>query len=338
MKRNYLIIFLPMWLVGLFFVGHEVLAKVPTPQIYNVVHSTDNSYRPWVIGWTPNEVEVEILLDDVSQGLAKVVKDKSGTASFGWSPQHDLPLGWHEFRVKGKYNNQYSEPGGVIGYQVSPPTPAPTIFEPEDMSDYILIKGLIKNDSVVQIYIDDLLAADFSVPNHPSGTTNFWFKARGLLNGVHEVYAVAIDNTGKPSKKSKLISFKTEQQKITSGESSAEITSQVKTDDTTSTGRVIDEPLPCSVKVNDSETEGEVKIENLPSETERIINIGESATIGEISSVSEDLSEDLITTTSQATERETENRWRGLVLLGIVTIILYAWYFYEIKKAKQKKE
>lgn len=324
MKKNFLFFVLFLVFALFLFLPTQTQAKVPTPQIYNVVHSTDNSYRPWVIGWTPNEVEVEIFMDEVSQGFAKVVKDNSGTASFGWSPQHDLPLGWHEFRVRGKYHDNFSDLGGVIGYKVSPPTPAPIIFTPEDFSDYVLIKGLIKNNLTIKIYIDEKLMADFSVPNHPSGTTNFWFKARNLLNGVHQVYAVAYDDTGKPSKKSEIINFKTEQQKITKGEDE-------QTEDLLmpTTNQVIDKPTTGTVKIVDKEVEGQVEI--ITSPDNEVLNLSiASSSEEEISSTSEINEESLVA--EQIKERENKNRYLGLFLLSLTAILLYIWYWQEKKK------
>lgn len=318
---------LPLFLFLVFSV-RIAQAKVPIPQIYNVVHSTDNSYRPWVIGWTPNEVEVEVFMDEVSQGFAKVVKDSSGTASFGWSPQRDLPLGWHEFRVRGKYNNEFSDLGGIIGYKVSPPTPAPILFAPEDFADYILIKGLIKNDSMVKIYIDGNLAADFTVPNHPSGTTNFWFKAKNLLNGVHEVYAVAYDASGKPSKKSEIINFKTEQQKITKGEIE-------DSDDSlnTITNQVIDQPTSGTVKIVEEKSDTQVEILTQTGSDNLKAKVLES-TSEEVSSISETNQDTIVTEQNQ--ERESRNRYTGLFILGIATVLLYLWYWQEKKKINKQ--
>jgi hypothetical protein len=329
--KKYFISVLPILLFVLFF-ALPVQANVPTPQIYNVVHSADNSHRPWVIGWTPNEVEVEVFMDEVSQGFAKVVKDKSGTASFGWSPQRDLPLGWHEFRVRGKHHDDFSELGGIIGYKVSPPTPAPTLFTPEDFTDHILIKGLIKNDSVVNIYIDGKLAADFAVPNHPSGTTNFWFKAKYLLNGVHEVYAVAYDDTGKPSKKSEVINFKTEQQKITKGESEDSIdTIEIKEN------KVIDEPIPGTVTITNEQSEAEVRVDIAnPDEREVLIVERTTSSVGEVSSVSEVAEQPINAELIQ--DRENRNRYIGLLLLGLATILLYTWYWHEKKKVDKENK
>lgn len=320
----------PLIFALLLVIALPAQAKVPTPQIYNVVHSPDNSYRPWVVGWTPNEVAVEVFMDEISQGYAKVVKDDSGTASFGWSPQHDLPLGWHEFRVRGKYNEDYSELGGIVGYKVSPPTPAPTLFTPEDFSDYVLVKGLIKNDSVVKIYIDERLVADFSVPNHPSGTTNFWFKARNLLNGVHEVYAVAYDASGKPSKKSETINFKTEQQKITIGEEE-----QVEDVAIAPADQVIDEPASGTVTIVDEQSTGRVEVAT-PQENEILTPEVTTPVDGEVSSVSEVNEESVLA--EQTEDRENKNRYLGLFLLGLATVLLYVWYWQEKKKFDQTKK
>ncbi len=322
-------------------------AAVPTPQIYKVVPSQDNSYRPWVTGLTPNGVEVEILMDGESQGMAKVVPDESGTASFGWAPQQDLPVGWHEFRVRGKYGANYSSPGAILGFNVEHPTPAPILEEPTQLADYILISGLVKNDLAVKIYIDDTQVADFSVPDHPSGTTNFWFKARGLLNGLHEVYVAAYDDTGKLSKFSNVQSFKTEQQKITKGEDEAVVADAEQPI----------EPEVSGTEVIDTKVEGAVGIvEPTQEESEVTVVAGEeggAVTVageedgkvtvatdenGEISSIAEVNDAALAAEQAGRSDKEQRNRVIGLVILGIMVIILLGWYWVEKKNAEKKSD
>lgn len=327
---------LGLLLIAFLFLALPVEAKVPTPQIYQVVPSPDNSYRPWVIGWTPNEVAVEVLIDEVAQGFAKVVKDDSGTASFGWSPQTDLPLGWHEFRVRGKFGEEYSAPGAILGFTVRPPTPPPVLSEPEQFADYILIKGLLKNDLAVKIYIDGYLAADFPVPSHPSGTTNFWFKARGLLNGLHEVYAEAYDDTGKLSKRTEVKTFKTEQQKITKGEEEI-----IAEDGEAKSAAVVAEVSAGSVRiVGEEETAGEVKV--IEAEPEGQVKIEDSAaleqeTISSIAEVDEaGLESDIESAAEAESDRERQNRVIGLIILAGMVVILFVWYGLEKKKESRR--
>lgn len=321
----------PLVLVGGILVLTSIAsAAVPIPQIYKVVPSQDNSYRPWVTGLTPNEVEVEILMDDVPQGMAKVVTDESGTASFGWSPQQDLPVGWHEFRVRGKYGENYSLPGGILGFTIKHPTPAPILEEPTQSADHILIKGLVKNGLAVKIYIDDIQVADFSVPNHPSGTTNFWFKARGLLNGLHEVYVVAYDDTDKLSKFSDVKSFKTEQQKITKGDDEEMI---LATEPITETeAQVVDAKVEGKVAiVEPTREEFEVVVVADEEDGKVMVTKEENKEDGEVSSIEEVSETVLISEEVDGFDREQRNRTIGLVILGIMVIILLGWYLVEKK-------
>ncbi len=345
-KLKSIFLFICIFIGGAF--AFSISAKVPTPQIYNVVPSSENSYRPWVVGWTPNEVEVEVLVDEISVGMAKVVPSESGTASFGWSPQEDLPTGFHQFRVRGLNNGQYSEPGGVLGFTVKPPVPAPILVEPEQFEDHILIRGLIKNNMSVKIFIDDILYADFVVPNHTSGTTNFWFKSKGLLNGLHEVYAVAYyqdEGRTRQSKNSSVLSFKTEQQKLTKGDNENET---VVEDTDKDKDVVISEEMGGSIKITEVDDNTGVKVVSDQENTENIIvqeeKTKELEVTGEISSIEEINSENIEEEqafdddTITDSEKERKNRKIGLIILGVMVVILIIWYIVERRKASEEKE
>ncbi len=311
--------------LAMFFGSQAVWAKVPTPTILQVVPSLDNSSRPWVVGLTPNPVSVEVWLDGKAWGMAKVVKDDSGTASFGWAPSTDLSVGTHQVQVRGKFGKDYSELSLPVTFVVPHPTPAPVLIEPEIRDDYVLIKGLLSNNTAVKIYIDGVLYADFSVPNHPSGTTNFWFKARGLLNGVHKVYARAYDATGKLSKKSNEFSFQTEFQKITKGEEGAEAEQQKNANVS-----IIDKPEEGKVEIAPAE-EGEVRV----ATSEEDVQIQEEKDKGEVSSIAELAESD----EGVNPDKVKRNREVGVVLLVIIIILLVIWYQQEKKRlSKDNKE
>jgi len=305
--------------LALFTWGQTTWAKVPTPTLLQVVPSLDNSSRPWVVGLTPNQVAVEIWIDGEVQGMAKVVEDDSGTASFGWAPSVDLEVGVHQAQVRGKFGDKYSKLSAAVTFVVPPPTPAPTLVEPEVRDDYVLIRGLLANGTAVKIYIDGIVYADFTVSNHPSGTTNFWFKARGLLNGVHKVYARAYDATGKMSKKSNEFSFQTEFQKITKGEDSNIIEKQE--DKSVS---IIDKSEEAKVEILPEE-QGEVKVVTSKKEG---VQPEDKGTEGEISSITElaESGEDI------NQEKVKHNREVGIILLVIIIVLLAIWYKQEKKR------
>ncbi len=308
--------------LALFFNSQLAWAKVPTPTILQVVPSLDNSSRPWVVGLTPNPVAVEVWVDGEPRGMAKVVKDNSGTASFGWAPFTDLSAGTHQVQVRGKFGKDYSELSLPVTFVVPDPTPTPVLVEPEIRDDYVLIKGLLSNNTAVRIYIDGVLYADFSVPNHPSGTTNFWFKARGLLNGVHKVYARAYDATGKLSKKSNEFSFQTEFQKITKGEENTQADQQED-----ASVSIIDKPEEGGVEIAPAE-EGEVRV----ATPEEDVQIQEEKDEGEVSSIAELAESD----ESVSSDKVRRNREVGVVLLVIIVILLAIWYQQEKKRLSQK--
>ncbi len=311
--------------LALLFGSQPVWAKVPTPTILQVIPSFDNSSRHWVVGLTPNPVSVEVWIDGKVWGMAKVVKDDSGTASFGWAPSVDLSIGSHRVQVRGLYNGEYSELSTPLIFTIPHPTPPPVLIEPEIREDHVLIRGLLHNNTAVKIYIDNILYADFSVPNHPSGTTNFWFKARGLLNGVHQVYARAYDSTGKLSKKSNEFSFQTEFQKITKGEGNAQADQQKDANVS-----IINKPEEGKVGVAPAE-EGDVSV----TTSEENVQIQEEKDEGEVFSVVE-LSE---SDESANPDKARRNREIGIVLLVIIIILLVIWYQQEKKRlSKNRKE
>jgi hypothetical protein len=326
--KKIIILFIGFNVVIFFGIGTKVEAKVPTPQIFNIVESSDNSYRPWVIGWTPNDVEVEVFMDENSQGYAKVVPNKSGTASFGWSPQKDLSLGFHEFRIRGKYANSYSDLGGILGYWVKPPVSVPTLVEPEIFEDHVLIKGLIKNNLSVKIYIDNIMFADFYVPTHPSGTTNFWFKAKGLLNGVHKVYAVAQDEDGRLSKFGNSYNFKTEQQQITKGSDDKENGAESDV----VVNQVIDETVAGQVKINNINQTNEQVVVKDSVDNEAQVLVEEKERSGETSSDQEVVNQDFISSSTVDIDKFRRNRLVGLGLLGLAVVMLFGWYWREKDK------
>lgn len=329
--KNFFIVLVIFGAASFLFLPTTGQAKVPTPQIYNLVDSSENSYRPWVTGWTPNGVEVEVFMDGKSQGFAKVVPNKSGTASFGWSPLADLPVGFHEFRIRGKFANEYSEAGGIIGYWVKHPVPAPTLVDSEIHEDFVLIRGLVRNDSSVKIYIDEIMVADFLVPNHPSGTTNFWFKARGVLNGVHEVYAVAYDNSGRLSKSSNVNNFKTEFQQITKGEEDNQL---IGVNDDKNMDKVVDQPVVGSVNVESgNQAAGQVIVKETTEDDSQVV-VGEVENEGKISSDQEVASQEEDTGATIGVDKLKSNRLVGLGLMGVAVVLLFIWYWREKNKPK----
>lgn len=327
--KKIIVLFIGFGALIFFGLATKVEAKVPTPQIFNIVESTDNSYRPWVTGWTPNNVEVEVFVDEHSQGYAKIVPNKSGTASFGWSPQKDLSVGFHEFRIRGKYADSYSDLGGILGYWVKPPVSAPTLMEPENFADHILIKGLIKNNLSVKIYIDDMMVADFPVPTHPSGTTNFWFKAKGLLNGVHKVSAVAYDEAGRSSKFGNSYNFKTEQQQITKGNDNNE---EIVVDSEKEVNQVIDEPVVGQVKINETNQGNNQVVIKESVDNEAQVLVGEKERPGEISSDQEVIDQNFSSSSAADLNKFRRNRVAGLGLLGLAVVMLFGWYWREKDK------
>lgn len=313
-------------------------AAVPTPTLLRV-ETTDNPARPWIVGLTPNNVEVEVWINNKPVGWSKIVNSPSGTASFGWSPSYDFKPGLYEVKVRGKFGDNYSNFSQSLSINIPWPTPQPVLVEPEVFDDYVLIRGLIANNTKVKIYIDDKLWADFAVPNHPSGTTNFWFKARNLLNGEHVVYARAYDAIGKLSKPSNNFTFSTEFQPVASGEareknelpSADQSKKDRQKDNSQADASRQEENSSQDIKTNQAEPAEESRDDNKTEDEDLIKLFGNSTTSVSETEVNQ-LDQD------QTAAKEERNRLIGFGLLVIIVILLLTWYKMEQKRLLAKEE
>lgn len=169
--------------------------------------------RPLIIGLAKNDTSVKIFIDDVFNGQTAILSHDSGTANFAYRPPVNLALGWHKIYLIAEDREGKTSPATlVLNFKIELPFPAPTMLRPVVNSSTVgarpFIVGLAKNDSKIKIYLDGKLEAEFAVINHLSGTANFAYKpAKALNRGGHSVYALAIDQRGKASKKSNTVNF-----------------------------------------------------------------------------------------------------------------------------------
>jgi len=79
----------------------------------------------------------------------------------------------------------------------------PTLISPKNNSivdKKLLISGLAKNNSIINLYIDNILVNSFSIENSPSGISNFSHEEiLDIKRGKHFVYITALNKDKKES-------------------------------------------------------------------------------------------------------------------------------------------
>jgi len=178
--------------------------------------------KPYITGLVSNWSFAHIYIDGVYNGRTEILSHESGTANFAYKPFLDLEIGWHKVWAVAEDNlGRKSGISNVLEFKVEKPMPAPTLFSPVVNSNtqynQPFIVGLAKNNSAIEIFIDNKLTGQFNVVNHPSGTANFAFKSAILARGSHSVYTTATDSRGKESQQSNVIYFSVRQPVIAQG-------------------------------------------------------------------------------------------------------------------------
>ena len=178
--------------------------------------------KPSITGLASNWSFAHIYIDGVYNGRTEILSHESGTANFAYKPFLDLEIGQHKvWAVAEDDLGRKSGISNVLEFKVEKPMPAPTLFSPvvnsKTQYNRPFIVGLAKNNSFIKVFINNKLAGQFEVANHPSGTANFAYKPQALERGNHLVYATATDNRGKESKWSNTIYFSVRQPVITRG-------------------------------------------------------------------------------------------------------------------------
>lgn len=203
-------------------INFEIMA-LPAPILIKPTE-IKTTRKPIITGLVKNGLDVLVYIDGVYNGKIKPKKQKSGTANFAYLPFLNLAYGKHQvWTVSKDRKKRKSIKSNVLCFNIEHPYPAPIIKKPvvNKLSSYDrpFIVGLIKNNSKVVLYLDNSSKslANFIVPNHKSGTTNFYCRTFHLSPGWHIIKAQAIDI--KTNKASKLSSyrFKIKNPKIAQG-------------------------------------------------------------------------------------------------------------------------
>jgi hypothetical protein len=176
----------------------------------------------YITGLVDNWSFAHIYIDGVYNGKTEILFHESGTANFAYKPFLNLSIGAHKvWAVAEDELGRKSGISNILEFRVEPPMPAPILLSPvindQTKFDQPFIVGLAKNDSLIEIFIDNSPVGRFAVENHPSGTANFAFKTPVLTRGGHSVHATAIDSRGKESKNSDIVYFSVRQPVISEG-------------------------------------------------------------------------------------------------------------------------
>lgn len=186
------------------------IQPLPAPTIIAPASSAvigDN--KPTITGLTTSGSAVYFYIDGNFVGKTEKLFDPTGTANFSFKIASNLSMGEHIITAVAE--DQYarvSDVSSAIKFKIESPLPAPTLLEPMVINGGATIIGLTKNDTKVNIFVDNKLVGTVSPKAHVSGTANFAFKlAQNLTKNTISVYTTAIDNKGKESIFSNSLSF-----------------------------------------------------------------------------------------------------------------------------------
>ena len=174
--------------------------------------------KPLVTGLTLSGTFVRVYIDGIYNGKTKIIAHKSGTANFAYKPFLNLAIGQHYIQAvsEDSLGNQ-SKKSDILNFNIEYPMPAPTLFSMEFSGrtghDRPFIAGVVKNESLVRVFIDHKLDGQFEAKNHKSGVADFAYRPfQPLANGNHFVYVTAMDSRGKESVWSNILYFNISQE------------------------------------------------------------------------------------------------------------------------------
>ena len=159
----------------------------------------DHPARAIVAGLAKNDLTVNLHVDGMLADHLKVRNHSSGTANFAFNPK--VAPGTHTVfatstdatgRISSKTSN-------MVTLVVEYPLPMPTVMSVTSAGDTIVVSGVAKNGSVVEVLIDGVKDGEVAVKDHTSGTAWFAYASKALVAGDHAVVIVAHDASGKKS-------------------------------------------------------------------------------------------------------------------------------------------
>ncbi|MDD5291272.1 MAG: hypothetical protein PHZ04_04145 [Patescibacteria group bacterium] len=211
LKKAALFIFFA--LLFLSFAKSAAASQVSSPTIIQLgdKRGQEFSRQLFIKGLTPANTEVLVYIDGVYADFAKVGSE--GTASDSFYYEHPTALaGGNEIMLIARDKTSLVLSPPVEIKYIIPPLPAPTLISPA--SGKIIgepkpyITGLVSNWSFAHVYIDGVYNGRTKILSHESGTANFAYKPfLDLEVGLHKVWAIAEDDSGRKSGVSNILEF-----------------------------------------------------------------------------------------------------------------------------------
>jgi len=275
-----------------------------------------------ITGVAFNDSTVEVYIDDIKDGEFAVEDDESGIAYFVYELQNQpTPGTYHTLKTRAKDSKgRVSTASNSVTIFTKEYYTPPTLLQTRGSGAYPVVAGVANNDSVIEIYVDDVLDNTITPENHTSGTLYFEQQlVKPLTGGAHTITAVAYDAQNKPSLPSNKINY----------------TYFVPI--TTPTDEPIDEQEVVDVDVTKPDTEEKTDIIIKEDETDGFVEIidPDPDIEGTIETPDEEEGTIIADEAVQEDELPTEPNWPlilGLIILVGLAIIFIIWYLGQKRK------
>lgn len=196
-------------------ISHAQTTTVLTaPTILSPHFNVVTQEKPVFTGLTYNDTKVDIYIDGVYNGRAKVKNDPSGVASWSYTAFLPLELGEHTvYAVARSQDEILRSPESMhVSFTIEEPFPSPTlldlVIDERTTYEQPWLIGVAKNDSIIDVYIDGQLDGTIQIANHESGSNSFEYKPKKkLAPGWHSIVTNATNNFGKLSNPSNTLVF-----------------------------------------------------------------------------------------------------------------------------------
>lgn len=167
--------------------------------------------KPLIIGLSKSQSDVFVILNDVVAGIVKTRKSSTGVGDFSFRVKKALVAGEHTLRtVSRDTEGNTSVESSIRAFIVTLPYPAPTVFPPiitDGAKPTVTIYGLSKNNSTLNIFLDNDLYDSFLVGSAFSGAVPFRRTLTSLAAGRHTIQLQAKSPGGKLSALTSPITF-----------------------------------------------------------------------------------------------------------------------------------
>lgn len=287
-----------------------------------------SNQKPEIKGVAYNNSIVDIFIDGKPNGTIKVGSHPSGTAGFTYKPFLELSAGAHNvFAIARNETGKKSKVSNTLTFQTGNYYPAPVISNTSKTIIELgteVVQGVVKNNSIVKVYIDNKYYGELNAGSHLSGTVSFAYELnKELSSGAHTLYTIALDGSGKSSKWSNIISFNYE----------PPIIEEIKTEETESVPETIPEETPVAESSEES-----VAVTTESGDTS-VAATKETESTKKTEEPIKPAVTKLSTDNDETGASSDQGKSVGLIVLIAVIVLLVLWFFwvnkdYFIKKAK----